>query len=120
MNVYEETPVVVRDVFPAQVQVGDDVFHTRRAVVTRERVYLYEGRGRERVLTLSEPYVAEQSTIPRYNAPPRQETRLVLAKGASELRLAGAVLTIRRQSGCGCSSPLKAWHPWQPYRVAAL
>lgn len=108
---HETEPVVIRDVFPAAVAVGDDRYWTARAIVTRERVYVFTGAGRERLLRLDQPYDREASTIPRYNAPPRDPTHLVLDDGRT--------LSIARARGCGCTSPLRSWHPWQPYRIAA-
>lgn len=113
---HESNPVVVRDVFPAEVWVDGVAYRTARALVTRERVYVFQAQGRERVLRLDEAYLPESSTVPRYNAGPREETRLQLR--GSEV---GAMrsLVIRRQRGCGCGSPLRGWSPWSPYLVAS-
>lgn len=111
MTAPEETtaPVVLRDVFPALVAVdGDPTYRSARVVVTRDRVYVYLTRTAPAV---DAPYTSEGSQIPRYNAP---RTHRMIVRLAS-----GATLTVDRQRGCGCSSPLKAWRPWQPYRVAA-
>lgn len=113
---HEPNPVVLRDVFPAEVHVDGLVYRTARAIVTRERVYVWQAQGRERALRLDEAYLPESSTVPRYNAGPREETRLQL-RGSEP----GAMrsLVIRRQRGCGCGSPLRGWHPWSPYSVAS-
>lgn len=110
---HESNPVVVRDVFPAEVWVDGLVYRSARAIVTRERVYVFQGQGRERVLRLDEPYVPTVSTIPRYNAGPRENTTLALREDPER------VLVIRRQRGCGCGSPLRGWSPWSPYLVAS-
>jgi hypothetical protein len=107
----EEDRVVVRDLFPAEVQLGDLVYRTALAVVTRERLYVWQGEGRERVLRLVGEYDPAASAIPRYNAPPRQEATLRL--------LDGRTAVVRRQRGCGCGSPLRGWRPWNPYRVSS-
>ncbi len=108
---HETRPVVVRDVFPAEVWIDGYAYRTARAIVTRERVYVFQGEGRERHLRLDEPYDPAASTVPRYNAGPREATHLTLADGRS--------LVIRRQRGCGCGSPLRGWSPWSPYLTAS-
>lgn len=108
---HETKPVIVRDVFPAEVWVDGLVYRTARAIVTRERVYVFQAEGRDRRLRLDEPYDAEASTVPRYNAGPREATYLSLPGIRS--------LVIRRQRGCGCGSPLRGWNPWNPYLVAS-
>jgi hypothetical protein len=110
----EEAPVVVRDLFPAEVQLGDLTYRTALAVVTRTRLYVFQAEGRERVLRLVAEYDPERSAVPLYNAPPRQETRLALRGHPS-----ASTAIIRRQRGCGCGSSLRGWHPWQPYRIAS-
>lgn len=109
--VSEQSPVVIRDVFPAQLTLGDLTYRSARAVITRERVYVWVPQGRERLLVVDEAYLPEQSTVPRYNAPPRDDTVLALADGRT--------LVVRRQRGCGCNSPLRGWRPWSPFLVAA-
>ncbi len=110
----EEAPVVVRDLFPAEVVVDDLVYRTAFAVVTRRRLYVWQAEGRERVLRLVAEYDPDASAIPRYNAPPRQEARLVLRGHPT-----ASTAIVRRQRGCGCSSSLRGWRPWSPYRVAS-
>lgn len=111
-----DSPVVVRDVFPARVVVGDRVLTTARVVLTRERVLVYTDRSGP---VIDEPYLGHLSTVPRYNAPSREPAHLTLADETTDPDLAGASVTIARQRGCGCASPLRGWRPWQPYRVAA-
>lgn len=115
----EPSPVVVRDLFPAEVQLGDLVYRTAFAVVTRERLYVWQAEGRDRVLRLSERYDADASTIPAYNAPPRQAAHVALVDDTDDPDLAGASIVVRRQRGCGCGSSLRGWRPWQPYRVSS-
>lgn len=107
----EESPVVVRDLFPAEVTVGGFTYRTAFAVITRERLYVWQAEGRDRVLRIERAYDPAASAVPGYNAPPRQEARLVLADGVDA--------TVRRQRGCGCNSALRGWRPWRPYRIAA-
>ncbi len=110
----EESPVVVRDLFPAEVQLGDRVYRTAFAVITRERLYVWQAEGRERFLRLVAAYDPAASTVPRYNAPPRQEATLVLLGHPT-----ASTAIVRRQRGCGCSSSLRGWRPWHPYRIAS-
>jgi hypothetical protein len=112
---HETAPVVVRDVFPAEVSVGGSVYRTARVVITRERVYVWQAEGRDRHLRVEFAYDPERSAIPRYNASPREEAK-VYARTVDDL--AGALI-VRRQRGCGCGSSLRGWRPWQPYRVAS-
>jgi hypothetical protein len=104
-------PVVVRDVFPARVVVGDAAYTSARAVITRDRLLVWVPRGRDRLLVVDEAYDPGRSTVPRYNAPPRESAYLTLPDG----RTAG----VHRQRGCGCASPLRGWRPWSPFLVAA-
>ena len=107
----ESSPIVVRDLFPAEVQLGDLVYRTAFAVVTRERLYVWQAEGRAKVLRLVAPYDADASTVPPYNAPPRQDSTLQLLDGRTAI--------VRRQRGCGCGSSLRGWRPWHPYRVSS-
>ncbi len=107
----EDAPIVVRDLFPAEVQDGHTTYRTAFAVITRERLYVWQAEGRERVLRLSAPYRQDESVVPAYNAAPRQDARLTLWDGR--------VVIVRRQRGCGCGSALRGWRPWNPYRVAS-
>jgi hypothetical protein len=110
----EEAPVVIRDLFPAEVQLGDLVYRTAFAVITRRRLYVWQAEGRERVLRLVAEYDPDASTVPRYNAPPREPATLVLLGHPD-----ASTAIVRRQRGCGCGSSLRGWRPWQPYRVAS-
>jgi hypothetical protein len=111
---HETSPVVIRDVFPAEAWLGDgNVYRSARVVVTRERVYVWQAEGRDRHLRLDAAYDPERSTVPRYNAGPREQTILALDDGPVPS------LVIRRQRGCGCSSPLRGWRPWSPFLTAA-
>lgn len=101
--------VVIRDGFPSIVTVdGAPTYRNASVVITRDRVLVYLTRAAPIV---DAPYDPTASTIPRYNAP--RGTRSIV-----RLR-SGQTLTVERQRGCGCSSPLKGWRPWRPYRVAA-
>lgn len=102
-----EAPTVVRDVFPARVVHGDRVLTAARAIITRDRVLVYITRGEP---ALDREYVAEVSVVPAYNAPSSSPSHLVL--------LDGSLVTVTRQRGCGCGSPVRGWRPWSPWRVA--
>lgn len=107
----EESPVVLRDVFPAEVHIGGHVYRTAFAIVTRARLYVYQAEGRARILRLEAEYDPAASTVPRYNAGPREDATLQL--------LDGRTARVTRQRGCGCGSPLRGWHPWSPYAVTS-
>lgn len=108
MTAAAESPVVVRDAFPARVVTPRAIFTTARVVITRDRLLVYVDRGDP---VLDEPYDPARSTVPRYNAPSSVPSTLAL--------LDGTEVIVTRQRGCGCSSRLRGWRPWQPYRVAA-
>lgn len=110
----EANPVVLRDVFPAEVALpGGIVYRTARAVITRERVYVWLAEGQGRRLVYSEPYEPAASRVAPINAPRSQRTHLVLA-GEEE-----QTVHVSRQRGCGCGNPLKGWTPWQPFAKGA-
>jgi hypothetical protein len=101
-------PVVVRDVFPARVVIGDRVLTSARAVITRDRLVVYIERGEPAV---DEPYLPEVSTVPAYNASQREVAYVYLGEGR--------IAVVTRQRGCACSSTLRGWHPWAPWRVGS-
>lgn len=111
MTAPAEAPVVLRDAFPAEVTDSrtGTVYRSARAVVTRDRVLVWVAQGRERLLVIDEPYRPELSSVPPYNARPSEAAHLAL--------VGPGLVHINRQRGCGCGNPLKAWQPWQPYRV---
>jgi hypothetical protein len=111
----EVSPVVVRDVFPAEVYAGDLVYRTARVVITRTRVYVWQAEGRDQHLRLVAVYDPEASTVPRYNASPREQSTLVLPGSPFGIER----VVVRRQRGCGCGSSLRGWRPWQPFLVAS-
>lgn len=102
----EPDAVVIRDVFPAVVSFGPSTLRSARAVITRERVYVWTTRGAPAVALAYDPLI---STVPPINAPRSlRPAHLVLMDGSS--------LTVEGQRGCGCGNPLKGWVPWRPYR----
>lgn len=103
----DDTPVVLRDVFPAEVAVGGQVYRTARAIVTRNRLLVYLTTAGP---ALDVPYDPAASSIAPLNAPRSRATRLALADGQTA--------NINGQRGCGCGNPLKGWQPWRPYRKA--
>lgn len=104
----EPDAVVIRDVFPAVVRFGPSTLRNARAVVTRERVYVWTARGAPAV---NMGYDPAASTVPALNAARSQRTVLSLGDGSA--------LRIELQRGCGCGNPLKGWTPWRPYRKGA-
>lgn len=99
------SPIVVRDVFPAEVAVGGRVLRSARAVITRDRLLVYLTTAGPVIDT---PYDPAASAVPPLNAPRARAAHLVLADGTQA--------HINGQRGCGCGNPLKGWTPWQPYR----
>jgi hypothetical protein len=97
--------VVVRDVFPAEVTVGGQVYRSARAVITRDRLYVYLNTAGPLIDT---PYDPATSAVPAISAPRSKAAHLTLADGG--------VAHVNGQRGCGCGNPLKGWTPWQPYR----
>lgn len=106
----ETDPVVVRDVFPAEVATPAGVHRGVRAVITRERLYVFAADGAGRKLILSEPLDLARSLLAHPSAPRNRAHHLVL-NGQQE-----ATVHVTRARGCGCGSPLKGWQPWTPYR----
>jgi hypothetical protein len=100
-------PVVVRDVFPAEVTVTGRVYRNARAVITRDRLLVYLTTAGPAV---DLPYDRAGSTVPPLNAPRARASHLALTGGGQA--------HINAQRGCGCGNPLKGWTPWQPYRKA--
>jgi hypothetical protein len=101
--------VVLRDGFPRIVAVdGVPTYRSASVVVTRDRVLVYVTRAAP---ILDAPY--DPASVDR--APVQRPRR---AADDPPL-LSGRTLTVTRQRGCGCSSPLKGWRPWRPYRVAS-
>lgn len=100
-----DVPVVVRDVFPAEVVHGGDVYRTARAIITRDRVLVYLTPAGP---VLDSPYDPAASAVAPISAPRGKASHLTLADGT--------VVHVNGQRGCGCGNPLKGWTPWQPYR----
>lgn len=108
------SPVVVRDVFPAEVLYDGRVYRTARAIVTRDRVLVYLRPG-EPVLDLA--YDPGVSVVPPLNAPRSRAAHLAVR--ADDGSLTEPSVHVNGQRGCGCANPLKGWTPWQPYRKAS-
>lgn len=94
----EASPVVLRDVFPAEVTAPDGTLHRKvRAVLSRERLYVFAEVDGAPAAVVSEPWVEEGSTV-----------------GAAWSRRPFTVATeegrwiVNHGYGCGCSSPLRA------------
>lgn len=100
MTSTEARPVVVRDVFPAEVVHGEDLYRPVRVLITRDHVYLFEARDGRPALLWSSPWTREGSEVPDVNAPKAMGSHLVLADGT--------VIHVNTQRHCGCGNPLKA------------
>lgn len=107
MTVTEDPPAVLRHVFPAVVTLGDRVYRSALAVITRNRILVYVTRAAP---VLDAPYDPMLSTVPPATAPRFAATYVRLTDGTG--------LTVTGQRGCGCGNPLKGWQPWTPYRKA--
>lgn len=105
----EPDPVVIADVFPAEVATPSGVHRGVRAVVTRTRLYVWAADGAGRRLVLCEPVDLGRSAFARPGAP-RSHAHHLTVSGQQE-----ATMHITRARGCGCGSPLKGWAPWTPY-----
>jgi hypothetical protein len=101
-------PVVVRDVFPAEVAVAGQVYRSARAVITRDRLLVYLTTAGPVIDT---PYDPAASAVAPLNAPRSRPSHLALPGGQQA--------HVNGQRGCGCGNPLKGWTPWQPYRKQA-
>jgi hypothetical protein len=110
-----EVPVVVRDVFPAEVLYDGQVYRTARAVITRDRALVYLRPG-EPVLDVA--YDPAASVVPPLSAPRSRAAHLAVR--APDGSLTAPSLHVNGQRGCSCSNPLKGWTPWQPYRKASM
>lgn len=93
-------PVVVRDVFPTEVVLGDRVIRPARTVITRDRVLVFTALNGQPHLEVAAPWVREGSTVPDRTAPRNEPAHLVLSDGD--------VAHVNRAGGCGCGNPLKA------------
>lgn len=93
--------------FPAVVTHPGGTLRNARAVITRERVYVWTDRGTP---VVTQTYDPAASRVPRINAARSARAALTLRDGTS--------LTVEGQRGCGCGNPLKGWTPWRPYRKA--
>jgi hypothetical protein len=108
----EDAPVVVRDVHPATVTLPYGTEHRRaRAVLTRERLYVYVEENRAPTLAWSAPYTRDGLVLPPAGASAGKAWRVPVDEGTVLVQPAG---------GCGCGSVLKLWQPFRPMRRGAL
>lgn len=92
--------LLVRDVHPAEITIGDEVVTDVRVFVTDRRLVAYRAVQGEIVKAL-ELSLAQPCSVPA--------SRGTLTGGRLEAHLAdGRTAWINRGSGCGCGSPLKA------------
>lgn len=108
----EAEPVVVKDTHPATVTLPDGTEHRRaRAVLTRERLYVYVEQSRVPTLAWSAPYGRDGLVLPPAGA----------SKGkAWRVPVDGGLVLVQPAGGCGCGSVLKLWAPFTPMRRGAL
>lgn len=105
----EEQPVVVADVFPAEVALPTGVLRGVRAVITRARLYVWAAEGPTPRLVFSEPVDLARSAFARPGAPRSHAHHLTLSDQQE------ATVHVTRARGCGCGSPLKTFTPWTPW-----
>lgn len=97
-----EPELLVRDVHPAEILIGEQLLTGVRVFVTSRRLIAYQARQGviDKVL---------DSELEQPCSVARERGTLV---GRVEARLAdGTVALINRGHGCGCGSPLKALAP---------
>lgn len=106
MTAPAEERVVVADRHPATV-LGPDgtTYDGARVVLTRESMFVFVVHAGVVEMLVVQDYDAEQSVLGR--------------RGWTVAADDGA-WTVERGSGCGCSSPLKRFVPWTPWRVGRL
>ena len=98
--VVEQAPVVVRDQFPVEVTTDEGLLRSARALITRERLYVFQAEAGRPKLVASLAWVREGSKVPETYASRSSATHLVLEDGSRA--------HVNRQNGCGCGNPLKA------------
>lgn len=95
--------IVIADRFPAVVHTpGGARLLEARVVLTRDELFVWQARGGEVQLVTQESWSGEP---PHY--------------GSGVWAICGALgeYRVERGGGCGCSSPLRRFVPWTPWRV---
>lgn len=99
--VVEQSPVVVRDQFPVEVVKPDGgLLRSARALLTTERLYVFQAEGGKPTLVFSTPWLRDGSKVPAPHASRAEGTHLALEDGSQ--------VHVNRQQGCGCGNALKA------------
>lgn len=98
--------IVVADRHPATVVRPDGtVVEGARVVLTREELFVFEVAGGRVVEAARLAWTPGESQ---------------LGRGPWSVATGGGAWSVERGSGCGCSSPLKRFVPWTPWRVGRL
>lgn len=99
--------VVVADRYPAVVFAPDGSrYEQARVVLTRDQLYVFVVEG-DQVVQVP----PTQVWLPKGS---------VIGRGAWTIYAALGEYRVERGQGCGCSSPLKRFVPWTPWRVGRL
>lgn len=108
-TVPDPTPLVARQVFPADVTWGEPQQQLRKVVVyiTDGEVWCWRESGGRVELFLRREYELDTAEIPPLALMNVQPARLVTA---------GGPVTVRRMVGCGCGTTLQRFLPWAPIR----
>lgn len=97
-----DQPVVIREVFPTDVTLGDQYFRTAMVVVTRQDVRVFQLKDGDITQVFQDTYDPLASTlVDQWRL--RVEPMIVATPQG--------VLRAQQAGGCGCSNPLKRWKP---------
>lgn len=112
----EEGPVVVYDLFPAEVTTPAGIRRDARVIVTRERVYVYVGGAKRKPELLYAASVDwERTTLPPGGRRRSDQAHLAVV-GEPE-----PSVHVTPTRSCGCSAGyLRGFSPWTPWRTGNL
>lgn len=112
-TVPDPTPVVRRQVYPAEVtftrpgEVGERKAFKVVAYITDEQVWVWHESGGRIELLLRAEYEPDTAEVPPLPVMLHQPARLATASG---------LVVVRKQAGCGCGATLNRFVPWDPIR----
>lgn len=112
----EEEPVVVYDLFPAEVTTPVGIRRDARVIVTRERVYVYVGgRNRQPELLYAASVDWQLTTLPPHGKRRAEQAHLAVSGDAEPS------VHITPTRSCGCSvGYLRGFTPWRPWLTGNL
>lgn len=103
----ETDPVILRRIFPAEVTTGEQLITGALAVVTRERVYVWENTSDGIGLRLDAAYDRPEDAGPLPREYQLRFQPIVLSTDFGQV-------TVNAGRGCGCGNPLKGYRPFTP------